>query len=417
MDRDAFEDSLIVFDWDDTILPTSWLERVGALCQGPLRPDIQRQISVLAAASLTTLNLAKQIGTVIFITNSAPGWMDQSCQLFMPQLLQEIRSYPISAKPMHAPLTFKIAAFRRECRAYTNIISVGDGDAERTASLRLTLPEPGARGGDVSGSRRIKSLKLLDLPTCQQLVAQHEMLQIRLADVLAFQGSLDLKARSSGGGPLRGSPTNGRGPGAGIFSLVHFSRPQASPFMATDPWSFKSSSSPTAITRETSAPAPTRPSGPDAGTQSSMKMMAAAQGQRGSPPPPHGGGSPQLKSGISSSALPPLGSVLNPGGSGVPRDSPSELCPARSQSAMDQDGSRGGDRDGTPSRSRFWRVHGTGASGGFAGNSGDAGGHGPPGILLQSLASEDVKKKRPPGSAPRGTWKERSTSWSAAGRA
>jgi len=125
---------------------------------------------------------------------------------------------------MHAPLTFKISTFRRECRQYRNLISIGDGDAERAASLRLQAP-PERKGmvgaGGEIGDRRIKSVKLLELPTCQQLVSEHEMLQTRLADVIAFQGSLDLKARFPGNSSSVPSMAS---KGSGCM-LVHFSRP------------------------------------------------------------------------------------------------------------------------------------------------------------------------------------------------
>ncbi|CAE7673850.1 unnamed protein product [Symbiodinium pilosum] len=134
------QETCFVFDWDDTILPTSWLERIHALAGGPLRPEVQRQLASLCSAVAQTLQIASTLGNIVLITNSAPGWVDQSCQIFMPQILQQIRSYPIFAKPMHAPLTFKITTFRRECKKFTNLISVGDGDAERAASLRLQAP-------------------------------------------------------------------------------------------------------------------------------------------------------------------------------------------------------------------------------------------------------------------------------------
>jgi len=385
IDPEIVKDTLIVFDWDDTILPTSWLERTQALCVGggPLRTDLQRQITALVSASATTLQLARQLGTVIFITNSAPGWMDQSCQLFMPTLHPEIRSTPISAKPMNAPITFKIAAFRREVRQYTNIISIGDGDAERTASLRLSAPHPCASDQKL-GSRRIKSLKLVDLPTCQQLISQHEMLQIRLADVVAFQGSLDLKSRFSSCPGILGSPTGAIGHKVATCALVHFARPQATPFTTSDAFAFRSCSTPTATSRVPSAPGRS-PAVPDSGTQASVKMMAL----RGPLPP-------ALKTGGSSSALPPLGI-------GLPGD---ELAsPSRSQSSVEHD--ERSDRAGSPSRSRLWKVQGVGdtPSQGFS----------------QSM---DLKKKHglvgAPGNAPRAAGLGRpiqSNSWSATGRA
>lgn len=214
-------ESLIVLDWDDTILPTSWLERIRALTAGvPLRPEVARQMASLCSVCATTMAMAQQMGTVIFITNSAPGWVDQSCSLFMPQIHQQVRSFQIFAKPMHAPLTFKLNAFRRECQAFRNVVSIGDGDAERAASLRLLTPPDRKPRGD-EPSRCVKSCKLIEFPSCQQLIAEHEMLQIRLLDIVTFQGSLDLKARFSaamgfGSPSSQGKPTS--------CTLVHFPR-------------------------------------------------------------------------------------------------------------------------------------------------------------------------------------------------
>jgi len=213
------QQTVFVFDWDDTILPTSWLERIHALNGGrPLRPEVQRQMVSLCTVALQTLTLAGTMGVVVIITNSAPGWVDQSCQLFMPQLLQQVRGYHICAKPMHAPLTFKTSTFRRECRSYGNLISVGDGDAERAASLKLHDPPPGGQAQQVP--RHVKSLKLLEVPTCQQLVAQHELLQTRLGDVATFQGNLDLKVRFAMTGMASAPGAKG-----GSCTLVHFPRP------------------------------------------------------------------------------------------------------------------------------------------------------------------------------------------------
>ncbi|CAE7842851.1 PGR3, partial [Symbiodinium necroappetens] len=195
------QETCFVFDWDDTILPTSWLERIHALAGGPLRPEVQRQLASLCSAVTQTLQIASTLGNIVIITNSAPGWVDQSCQIFMPQILQQIRSYPIYAKPMHAPLTFKITTFRRECKKFSNLISIGDGDAERAASLRLQAPSERRGPLGEESRQRVKSVKLVELPTCQQLIVQHEMLQVRLPDVTAFHGSLDLKSRFPTGSP------------------------------------------------------------------------------------------------------------------------------------------------------------------------------------------------------------------------
>lgn len=213
------QETCFVFDWDDTILPTSWLERIQGFTGGAsLRPEVQRQIAGLCSAVVQTLNLALSMGRVILITNSAPGWVDHSCTIFMPQIHPLIRGFKCCAKPPSVPLTFKNTAFRKECGQIKNLISVGDGESERTASLRLHAnPERKfAPGGE--DRQIIKSLKLVELPTCQQLIVQHEMLQQRLQDIALYQGSLDLKARfPPASGPM-GSPSGGKP------TFVHFTR-------------------------------------------------------------------------------------------------------------------------------------------------------------------------------------------------
>ena len=90
MDRAADggkHETVIVFDWDDTILPTSWLERLHAVTSGRQeQPKAQRLMATLCDVASETLKLAETLGEVIIITNSAPGWVVQSCEQFMPQL-------------------------------------------------------------------------------------------------------------------------------------------------------------------------------------------------------------------------------------------------------------------------------------------------------------------------------------------
>lgn len=234
------QETLFIFDWDDTILPTTWLQRIQALdMDGRPVPnalsDVQQQMSNLCLVASQTLQLAGMMGALMIITNSAPGWVDQSCQLYMPQIAQQVRNCEIVSKPMYAPLTFKIGAFKRECRRFKNLVSVGDGEFERDATLALQMPpsrkQSGGAGNEVkSPARRIKSVKLIDSPTCQQLIAEHDMLQARLVDVVVFQGSLDLKVRFPPGtcGSMspahatRSSLTSPRGNGG--CTLVHYAR-------------------------------------------------------------------------------------------------------------------------------------------------------------------------------------------------
>lgn len=347
------KETLIIFDWDDTVLPTSWLERIHALTAGvPLRPDVQRQLATLGKMAMETMAMCTQFGTVVFITNSAPGWVDQSCQLFMPQILGEVRSYPILAKPMHAPLTFKITTFRKECRAYRNCISVGDGDAERAACIRLQAPQDRKGvlgGGDNSDpSRRVKSVKLQEFPTCAQLIAQHEMLQMRLSEVIAAPSSLDLKVRFMG--------AQGK---ASICNLMHFNnRPLERDRPMERSVSLGAATAPVLGTHEES------PKMQGAGLRSLSRPTSQQQ------LPPLGGSKRVPSNGevidytaassrllergghsMSCSAIPGVGSVAG-------ATEQSEPIEGRSASTLEDhtDKRRGLDRDMVPARTPLWKV-------------------------------------------------------------
>mmetsp|Transcript_3451 Transcript_3451/g.8113 ORF Transcript_3451/g.8113 Transcript_3451/m.8113 type:complete len:453 (-) Transcript_3451:889-2247(-) len=212
------ENTLIVFDWDDTFFPTSALER-NRLLRIPaqkLRPQLVQQLNYLAQLVMDCLTLAEQYGKVVIITNSAPGWIDASCQAFMPMMHAKIRSYPIFAKPMNYLLTYKLDVFKREMiqGRYQNLVSVGDGIAERTATLRLVGTQPS------STHRFCKSVKLKEMPTIQQLVDQLELYMKRAEHLAKYTGDLDLRTNfgitaASRLGRLQQSP--------GGCSFVHLS--------------------------------------------------------------------------------------------------------------------------------------------------------------------------------------------------
>eukprot|EP00913_Durusdinium_trenchii_P015699 g14753.t2 len=89
-------DALVFFDWDDTLLPTSWISQQGWLnADGNLvdRPDeiiLSREQQVLLQELEVkvehTLLMAMRYGRVVIVTNAADGWVEMSCAAFMPGL-------------------------------------------------------------------------------------------------------------------------------------------------------------------------------------------------------------------------------------------------------------------------------------------------------------------------------------------
>eukprot|EP00929_Paragymnodinium_shiwhaense_P013405 TRINITY_DN121265_c0_g1_i1.p1 TRINITY_DN121265_c0_g1~~TRINITY_DN121265_c0_g1_i1.p1 ORF type:complete len:420 (-),score=55.23 TRINITY_DN121265_c0_g1_i1:250-1509(-) len=218
---------LFVFDWDDTLLPTSWLQRFHLLqLNSSVNPEVQWQVAKLSAMCAQTLNLAASIGTVVMITNSAPGWVAESCDKFMPQLSAQVKALKIWAKPMSAPMTFKITTFAKECKNARNLVSIGDGNSERIATLNMRS------GADLESksspeAKNYKSVKLIEMPTCQELISQHELLQARLADIAAYPGSLDLKARFAVDQALHAVNPSPNARDSRVCTFVHMAGPLA----------------------------------------------------------------------------------------------------------------------------------------------------------------------------------------------
>mmetsp|Transcript_18039 Transcript_18039/g.52029 ORF Transcript_18039/g.52029 Transcript_18039/m.52029 type:complete len:246 (-) Transcript_18039:109-846(-) len=198
------QETLYVFDWDDTILPSTWIQRQG------LRLDATSTVSAaqrerlaeVAAAAAETLRLAKQRGTVVLVTNAERGWIELSCSKFLPSLMPAIEGVKlVSARTSYegqgcsSPLDWKIAAFQEEIANVSgpealadvsrrkNIHSLGDSIHEREALLRVVAPIRNCRS---------KSLKFVERPDVSQLIKQHELVVECFDRIVDFDGHLDV---------------------------------------------------------------------------------------------------------------------------------------------------------------------------------------------------------------------------------
>eukprot|EP00429_Kryptoperidinium_foliaceum_P066275 CAMPEP_0176067706 /NCGR_PEP_ID=MMETSP0120_2-20121206/33798_1 /TAXON_ID=160619 /ORGANISM="Kryptoperidinium foliaceum, Strain CCMP 1326" /LENGTH=324 /DNA_ID=CAMNT_0017401329 /DNA_START=50 /DNA_END=1024 /DNA_ORIENTATION=+ len=198
------DETLFIFDWDDTILPSSWLQRQGLRLDAACGvSESQRELlASVAAAAMETLILAKHSGTVVLVTNAERGWIELSCRKFVPALLPIIENIRIvSARTSYersagsSPHRWKALAFKAEisraCGADAlvdptrrkNILSLGDGMHEREALLRATAELPNCCS---------KSLKFVDRPDIGQLLAQHALVTQAFDNIVQLDGDLDL---------------------------------------------------------------------------------------------------------------------------------------------------------------------------------------------------------------------------------
>jgi len=198
------EETLFIFDWDDTILPSSWIQRQGLrLDAGSVVLEWQQErLAEVAAAAAKTLTAAKDQGTVVLVTNAERGWIELSCQKFLPSLLPFIENVKIvSARTAYetplrtSPLDWKVHAFAAEiaraCGAEAlqdpkkrkNIHSLGDSVHEREALIRATIKLPNCCS---------KSLKFVDRPDIDQLLKQHSLIMNCFGQIVQHDENLDL---------------------------------------------------------------------------------------------------------------------------------------------------------------------------------------------------------------------------------
>jgi len=158
-------DTLIIFDWDDTLLCSSAIN---------LQQWSQAQLDDLCKTVETTLQAAMELGEVMIVTNGVDWWVEDSCRRFLPGLLPLLGRLRVkSARHDYErfypgdPFAWKREAFRDilqpRCRA-TNLVVLGDSFSEIDAAH-------GALHCMVDSSL-VKTVKFKEHPSATELIGQ-----------------------------------------------------------------------------------------------------------------------------------------------------------------------------------------------------------------------------------------------------
>lgn len=223
--------TLIVFDWDDTLLCSTFLASCGySLDSDDIFPtNIQTGLDKLGETILTVLELAfSTCDHVVIITNAETGWVEMSAKKYVPsvcKLLPDPRLTVLSARSTFedqfpdSPLDWKVAAFRQviggaktvtlpvgvfkqqlqlrdssregvvtpshlssERNDDFQVVSFGDSNSEREAS------QMAARDFRI----RSKSVKFVERPNMEQLQKELQLLQECFSYVSTHDADLDL---------------------------------------------------------------------------------------------------------------------------------------------------------------------------------------------------------------------------------
>jgi len=194
------KETMIIFDWDDTLLASSFLSSKGfRLDTDPKRIlECEAQLKELEQSIISVLTLAQQYGDVHIVTNAETGWVQLSAQKFIPGVLPYINKLNVlSARSTYegrypdAPLKWKFYAFQDKLASLfaqpkksKNIISFGDSHVEREAIRAVTRGYP---------NTRTKSVKFAERPSLEQLRRQIELVTNCFQYICNHDGDLDLQ--------------------------------------------------------------------------------------------------------------------------------------------------------------------------------------------------------------------------------
>lgn len=201
--------TVIIFDWDNTIMPTDFVVLNFDKSEkfiGPFKvpPKQRQQLEKLEDAALKCFAEASKLGEVIILTNGLGNWPEYSAKLFMPKLLPLLQNTTVvSARDDYESLypedytRWKVEKFRDELSRIwkmspslfcypinpeLQIVSVGDGEAERIA-----VKYAGARLGATP-----KSIKLYTRPPVELLVDELNTVTNWIRSVVEDSGEVDM---------------------------------------------------------------------------------------------------------------------------------------------------------------------------------------------------------------------------------
>jgi hypothetical protein len=167
--------TVIIFDWDDTLLCTSFLNRYEGR---PLSPAVQSNLEGIESNAKQLLELAMRLGHTYIITNAGEGWVEHSCAKWIPGLLPTLEKIEIiSARSRYESLypndvsMWKIHAFRDLQRRLdlpiiTNLNSMGDANYEMEATQMM---------GKEFSEALVKTIKLREHPSPEELLKELEL--------------------------------------------------------------------------------------------------------------------------------------------------------------------------------------------------------------------------------------------------
>lgn len=238
--------TLLIFDWDDTLFPTTYVrDDLDLSWNKPLKDqsltwaekaEVGKKLDQCAAHVVELLKSACSFGKVVLVTLARAPWVSESCKNFyvsVGRLINQLKVPIVYAQEgiqvdyNKSQMTsdeeierfwsaVKGKAIARECRqfysqyegqSWKNVISIGDSDFERLgtqSAMEDYMKERGIEQDgqlvDVGGHMykvRTKTFKMVDEPTIEELTVEVEMLKAWLPLMVKLDSSFDVNLNNA----------------------------------------------------------------------------------------------------------------------------------------------------------------------------------------------------------------------------
>lgn len=189
------DQTIIIFDWDDTLLPSRAIRAMNLVPDKtgrvPLEPHIREQFDQLEEQAIELLQVADSLGKVILVTNARRPWVSFSCKAFLPKLAPIVHDIPtlyaleflgqndytgaddtknlLTETKMRA-MKAAVTSFysRYPGQSWKNIITIGDALFEHNAVRQVVQEHKASTNKKV----RTKTFKFIEDPTPTGLKAE-----------------------------------------------------------------------------------------------------------------------------------------------------------------------------------------------------------------------------------------------------
>ena len=191
------DNTLIIYDWDDTLFPTSWIVNNDIDLTDPnTRSENVYVFKRLDDCVFNLLKKSLELGEVIIITNAMPEWVYLSCSVLVDtqDIINNIKI--ISSRKNYQNKTdminWKLNTFLDEFndiikkKSIKNIISIGDANYEYYALINLYKQQKNYY------DRLLKSVQFVKSPSNELLMNEIKLLSENIKDICNNCEHLDL---------------------------------------------------------------------------------------------------------------------------------------------------------------------------------------------------------------------------------